>query len=69
MAKRKTPIDFGENPYILEDDPPPLGFTCLGGKVAAIPYGNKQYVIISNGQQIKTCRNRETAIKLLENQK
>lgn len=69
MAKRKTPIDFGENPYVLEDDPPPLGFTCLGGKVAAIPYGDNQYVIISNGQQIKTCRNRETAIKLLENQK
>lgn len=69
MAKRKTPIDYGDNPYILEDEVPPLGFTCLDGKVAAIPFGDKQYMIIINGQQIKVCRSRESAIKLLENQK
>ena len=47
---------------ILDANPGPKGFIVDDGVFAAIPYGN-QLMVIHNGEQVKLCRNAETARK------
>jgi len=67
-------INQPENPYILDSKPQEVGF--LVGKnwedpelYAAVPLmgSTTQLVIIYKGQQIKTCRNRQSAKNFIEN--
>ena len=32
----------------------------------AIPYGNKQYIILHNGEQVRLCRSLDTAKKFID---
>jgi len=42
------------------------GFTMYKDTYAAVPYGNKGYIIIHNGQQLeKLCRTEESARKYI----
>ncbi len=46
------------------------GFTMYKDEYAAIPYANKGYIIIHQGQQLeKVCRTEETAKKYITNHK
>ena len=46
------------------------GFIVGDGSYAAIPYGNKGFIIIHNGQQLeRLCRTEETARKYIDNLK
>lgn len=63
-----------DNPYILDAKPIEIGF--LVGKnwedpnlYAAVPLmgSDTQLVIIHKGQQIKTCRNRKSAMNFINN--
>ena len=62
-----------DNPYILDPKPIEIGF--LVGKnwddpnlYAAVPLmgSDTQLVIIHKGQQLKTCRNRQSAINFIK---
>ena len=62
-----------ENPYILDSKPQEVGF--LVGKnwedpnlYAAVPLmgSTTQLVIIHKGQQIKVCRNRQSAVNFID---
>ena len=54
------------NSNILEPKPGPIGFIIKD--YAAIPYGN-QLMILHNGQQIKVCRNQQSARNFIQKQK
>jgi len=46
------------------------GFLVSGGEYAAIPYGNKGYIIIHNGWQLeKLCRTEGSARKYINDHK
>jgi hypothetical protein len=46
------------------------GFTMYKDEYAAIPYANKGYIIIHQGQQLeKVCRTEESAKKYITNHK
>lgn len=51
------------NSNILDPKPGPIGFVVKD--YAAIPYGN-QFVILHNGQQIKVCRNQQSARSFIQ---
>jgi hypothetical protein len=38
-----------------------LGYVTRCGSFAAVPFGDTQYIIIHNGQQIRCCKNLTTA--------
>jgi hypothetical protein len=54
------------NSNILDPKPGPIGFIIKD--YAAIPYGN-QLMILHNGQQIKVCRNQQSARNFIQKQK
>jgi hypothetical protein len=45
----------------LTDNPDQLGFVTPDGMWAAVPYGDKKFIIIHNGQQVHTALSIETA--------
>jgi hypothetical protein len=46
------------------------GFLVSGGEYCAVPYGNKGYIIIHNGQQLeKLCRTESSARKYITDHK
>lgn len=45
------------------------GYVTTCGTFAAVPYVKGQYVIIHNGQQIRTCRNITTAKNFINQEK
>jgi hypothetical protein len=55
------------NSNILEPKPGPIGFIVGKGEYAAIPCGN-QLMVIHNGQQIKVCRNQQSARNFIQKQ-
>ena len=42
------------------------GFLVSGGVYAAIPFGKSQLMILHNGQQIKVCRNQQSARSFIQ---
>lgn len=54
--------DLNKNDTILSPKPAPTPYVTKDGMYAAVPYG-KQYIIISNGQQVQLCRSLDTAKK------
>jgi len=53
------------NSNILDPKPGPIGFIIKD--YAAVPYGN-QLMVIHNGQQIKVCRNQQSARNFIQKQ-
>lgn len=53
------------NSNILDPKPGPIGF--IVKDYAAVPYGN-QLMVIHNGQQIKVCRNQQSARNFIQKQ-
>ena len=54
------------NSNILDPKPGPIGF--IVKDYAVVPYGN-QLMILHNGQQIKVCRNQQSARNFIQKQK
>ena len=55
------------NSNILEPKPGPIGFVMKD--YAAVPYGKSKLIILHNGQQIKVCRNQQSARNFIQKQK
>ena len=53
----------------IEQDPEETGYVTTCGTFAAVPYVKGQYVVIHNGQQIRTCRNITTAKNFINQEK
>ena len=51
------------NSCILDATNPHEGYVSKDGTVAAVRYGEKQFIIIQNGRQEKVCRNYKTALE------
>lgn len=57
------------NSNILTADPGPIGFVVgKDWEYAAVPFGNN-LMIIHNGQQLKVCRNEQSARNFIEKHK
>ena len=50
------------NSCILDATNPHEGYVSKDGRVAAIRYGEKQFIIIQDGRQEKVCHNYKTAL-------
>lgn len=49
------------------DEPIPLEYYCTKDEAwCAIPYGEKQYIIVHNGSQVHLCRTLDTAKKYID---